>query len=173
MASEIVRLYNLKEELSRKHPRRAVLAGFMAMVFARLFPERLVWGQESESVDIRWRVPREKVRTVREQLNFEGEITGDPSTIEDSKGLPLIYILVGVVAIGQLARTLLEIYRDVKYGGIIVRNENGKVLIENDPRINSGTMIIQQGDDVQVIFRDEDKVKPNEVIEALQPLLKK
>ena len=62
------------------------------MMFARLFPEMSVRGQETDSVDIQWRVPREQVRTVEEELNFDGEITGDKSTIEDSKGLPLIYL---------------------------------------------------------------------------------
>ena len=56
-----------------KPTRRVVLTGFMAMIFARLFPEMLVWGQETDSVDIQWRVPREQVRTVKEELNFDGE----------------------------------------------------------------------------------------------------
>ena len=144
------------------------------MIFARLFPEMLVRGQETESIDIVWRVPREQVQEVREQLNFEGEIKGDPSTIEDSKGLPLIYILIGIVAVGQLAKTLLEVYRDVKYGGIIVRSEGkGKLRIDNDPRLSSGTIIVQQKDKVEVTFRDKDNPSPSDLIKALEPLLKK
>jgi len=68
-----------------KQPRRIVLTGFMAMIFARLLPEKLVQGQEADSVDIQWRVPREQVKTVEEELNFDGEVTGDKSTIEDSR----------------------------------------------------------------------------------------
>ena len=138
----------------------------------RLFPELLVRSQESESVDIQWRVPREQVREVREQLNFQGKITGDPSTIEDSRGLPLIYIFVGIVTLGQLAKTLLEIYREVN-GAIVVRSENGKLQIENDPRFSSGTIIVQQKDKVEVTFRDKDNPSPSDLIKALEPLLKK
>ena len=156
-----------------KQTRRVVLTGFLVMFFARLFPEMLVRSQESESVDIQWRVPREQVREVRKQLNFEGEVTGDLSTVEDTKGPPLIYIFVGVVVISQLAKTLLDIYRDVRYGGIIVRNENGKVLIENDPRLSSGTIIVQQKDKVEVTIRDKDNPSPSDLIKALEPLLKK
>ena len=131
----------------------------------------LVWGQEDDLVDIEWRVPRAQVRTVEEELNFDGEITGDQSTIEDSKGLPLIYIFGGVVALSQLARTLLEVYRDVRYGGIVVHNENGKILIDNDPRFSNGTLIIIQGDELKV-FQDKNQPQPTEVINALKSLLK-
>lgn len=156
-----------------KQTRRIVLTGFMAMIFARLFPVMLVRGQETESANIEWRVPREQVREVREQLNFNGKITGDPATIEDSKGLPLIYIFVGAAALAQLAKTLLDVYRDARYGGIVVRSENGKVRIENDPRLSSGTIIVQQKDKVEVTFREKDNPSPSDLIKALEPLLKK
>ena len=155
-----------------KQTRRIVLTGFLVTIFARLFPVKLVQGQDTDSVDIQWRVPREQVRTVEEELNFEGEITGDKSTIEDSKGLPLIYIFAGVVAVSQLARTLLEVYRDLRYGGIVVHSKDGKVLIDNDPRFSSRTLIIIQGDEVKVI-QDKDKPQPTDVINSLKPLLKK
>ena len=155
-----------------KQNRRIILTGFIATIFARLLPVRLVQGQETDSVDIQWRVPREQVRTVEEELNFEGEITGDKSTIEDSKGLPLIYIFAGVVAVPQLARTLLEVYRDARYGGIVVYVKDGKVLIDNDPRFSSGTLIIVQGEEVKVI-QAKNQPQPTKVIDALKPLLKK
>ncbi len=155
-----------------KQTRRIVLTGFMTMMFARLFPSKLVQGQETDSVNIQWRVPREQVRTIEEELNFEGEITGDKSTIEDSKGLPLIYIFAGVVAVSQLTRTLLEVYRDLRYGGIVVHSKEGKVMIDNDPRFSSGTLIIIQEDEVKVI-QDKDKPQPTDVINSLKPLLKK
>jgi hypothetical protein len=71
------------------------------------------------------------------------------------------------------AKTLLEVYRDVKYGGIVVRRENGKLQIENDPRLSSGTIIVQQKDKVEVTFREQDNPSPSDLIKALEPLLKK
>ena len=155
-----------------KQTRRVVLTGFITIIFARLFPEMSVRGQETDSVDIKWRVPREQVRTVKEELNFDGEITGDKSTIEDTKGLPLIYIFAGIVAVGQLARTLLQVYRDVKYGGLVVHSKDDEVFIDNDPRFSSGTMIIIQDDEIKV-FQDKNQPQPSELIEALKPLGKK
>ena len=154
--------------------RRILLTGFMAMIFARLFPEILVRGQESQSVDVLWRVPEEQIETVREQLNFDGEITGDTSTIDEDRGLPLIYIFAGIFALSQIAKTLLEVYRDARYGGIIVRkNKEGKLLIENDSRLNSGTIVIDHGDEMEIIFRENQQPKPEDIIEALTPLVKK
>ena len=155
-----------------KYGRRIVLTAFTAILFSRLFSKMVVLGQETDSVYIQWRVPREQVSSVKENLNFDGEISGDESTIEDSKGLPLIYIFVGVVAVAQLARTLLEVYRDVRYGGIVVHQENGKVVIDNDPRFSSGTIIVIQEDEVEV-FQDQNQPQLTEVINALQPLVKK
>lgn len=152
--------------------RRIVLKGFILMLLARLFSERLALSQETNSVDIQWRVPREQVRTVEEKLNFDGEVTGDKSTIEDTKGLPLIYIFAGVVAVGQLARTLLQVYRDVRYGGLVVHSKDGQVFIDNDPRFSSGSIIIIQGDEVRV-FQDKNQPQPSEVIDSLKPLMKK
>lgn len=155
-----------------KHSRRILLVGFIALFFSRLFSNMVVLGQETDSVDIQWRVPREQVSTVKEGLNFDGKISGDESTIEDTKGLPLIYIFVGVVAVFELARTLLEVYRDVKYGGIVVHQENGKVVIDNDPRFSSGTIIVIQEDEITV-FQDQNQPQLTEVINAIQPLVKK
>ena len=152
--------------------RRVFLMGLSLMILTRLVPEKLVLGQETESITIRWRVPREQVKTVKEDLNFDGEITSDESTIEDSKGLPLIYIIAGAVAVSQLARTLLEVYRDVRYGGLVIHNKDGEVLIDNDPRFSSGTLIIIQGEDVKV-FQDKNQPQTTELIDALKPLMKK
>ena len=77
------------------------------------------------------------------------------------------------VAVGYLAKTLLDVYRDVKYGGIIVRSEKGKIRIENDPRLSSGTIIIQQKDKVEITFREQNNPSPSDLIKALEPLLKK
>ena len=147
----------------------------MAVVFARLFPGMLVRSQENESVNIQWRVPREQVRTVREQLDFEGEVTGDPATKENSRGLPLIYIFVGIVAIDKLARTLLDLYRNFSCpGAIIVRSENHKLFIENDPMQNCNLIIIKQEDgNIEIINREQDNPSTIDLTKILEGLYKK
>ena len=72
----------------------------------------------------------------------------------------------------HLAKPLIEVYRDVKYGGIVVHQENGKVVIDNDPRFSSGTIIVIQEDEITV-FQDQNQPQLTEVINAIQPLVKK
>ncbi len=141
-------------------------------IFAQFFSNKLAYTNEDTSVKIQWSVPREKVSEVKEQLDFNGEIIGDESTVEDSKGLPLIYIFVGVVSLGYLSEILLKVYRDVRYGGIIIYSEDNKLIIDNDFRLPSGTIIITQGDNIKV-FQDKNKPETTEVINALKILLKK
>ena len=74
--------------------------------------------------------------------------------------------MAGVVAVSQLARTLLAVYRDIRYGGIVVHSKDGKVLIENDPRFSSGTLIIVQEDEVKV-FQNKNQPQLTEVIRIL------
>ncbi len=72
---------------------------------------------------------------VSEALDFKGSLTSDPETMDETKSLPLIYILVGVVALTELAKMLLDVYRDAQYSGILIRKDKqtGKLKIENDP----------------------------------------
>ena len=119
--------------------RRAFLSGLVGVILVhKLFEARLL-AQENETVTIKWRVPREQVPIVRDDLSFQREIIPDKSTIEDDRGLPLVYILIGVVALRSLAKTILDIYKDARYGGVIVKkNEKGEIVIENDPRLGTG-----------------------------------
>jgi hypothetical protein len=78
------------------------------------------------------------------------------------------------VALGVLAKTLLDIYKDLKYGGIIIRrNKKGELLIENDPRLDHGTIIVDQGKEVKVIFKEKDQPQAKDLIDALAPLVKR
>jgi hypothetical protein len=158
--------------------RRFILIGASSVLFARFSGIRKVLANncKTESCNlssIEWHIPREQLKDVKVKLNFEGKVKSDPSSVKDTKGLPLIYILVGAVALAELAKTLLDIYRDVRFGGIIVKQENGKIRIDNDRRLSSGTIIISKKDGVEVTFRDKDNPKSKDLIEALGSLVKK
>lgn len=153
--------------------RREFLGGLVLSLFFHQFSKESVAAQESQSVNIQWRVPTEQVNTIRKELNFEGQVIPDKSTITDDRGLPLIYILIGAVALGQIAATLLEIYKDTRYGGVLVhKNKKGELLIENNVNLERGTIIIDQGNEVKVIFKEKNNPKATELIQALTPLIK-
>ncbi len=153
--------------------RRFLGSLIVGLLESQLF-NQIILAEEDESISIQWRVPREQVPMVRDNLNFQGEIVPDKSTIEDDRGLPLVYIFVGVVTLGSVAKTVLDIYKDAKYGGIIIRrDEKGELLIENNPSLDKGTIIIDQGDDIKVILKEDNQPKSTELIESLTPLIKK
>ena len=72
--------------------RKEFLRGLIIGLFGSQLFKQIVLAQseddEDELATIQWRVPREQVKTVREELNFKGEIIPDESTIEDDRGLP-------------------------------------------------------------------------------------
>ena len=91
-----------------------------------------------------------------------------------TEGYHLFIFLLEYLPLGQIANTLLETYRDARYGGIIVRKDKGgKLLIENDSRLNSGTIVVDQGNEIKVIFRESEQPKTQDIMEALAPLVNK
>ena len=158
--------------------RRLFLITVLTGTLISFLSKTKVQGQESdldntELISIEWRIPREQVPVVRKELeSFNLEIEGDASTVDDTKGLPIIYIIIGIVTVGELAETLLKIYRDVRYGGLIVSlDEDGEVKIENDLRLPNETLIVTSKDEIEV-FRDKNKPQIIELIKALQNLKK-
>ncbi len=115
---------------------------------------------------MRWRVPRDQVPTVREEARFDGVVTGDPNSAKDTKGLPLIYLFVGAVLVPYLADALLAVYRDAKYGGMVVVSKGDELVIENDPRLEGGVIVVKDAKGV-TIYRSKTVSDPNELIAAL------
>jgi hypothetical protein len=58
--------------------------------------------------------------------------------------------LTGAVAIPNLARALVETYRDLRYGGIVVAAQKGQLEIKNDIRLPSGTMIVSNDQGIHI-----------------------
>lgn len=124
-------------------------------------------------VKIEWRMPRQQVKIVRERFSSEPQITGDPKTAEATKSLPLVYILVGAVALVELARALLAVYKDAQYGGVIIRSQKGKLLVENAPELPGGTIIIQQPNgNVDVKFLAQNNPPVSDLVKAIGAISK-
>lgn len=154
--------------------RRKFLGGLALAIFGSPLLSTLVSARQEETVTIEWYVPTKQSVDIQESLKFKGTAIPDKSTRENGRSPALIYILVGAVALGTLAETLLKVYKDWQYGGIIVsKDKKGKLLIKSDRSLDSGTIIIDQGKDVKVIFKEKDQPKAKELIEALSALEKK
>lgn len=154
--------------------RREFLGGLALAVFLSPFFSALVSAKQEQAVTIKWYVPNEQSVDIQESLEFKGQAIPDESTREDDRSPALIYILVGAVALGTLAETLLNVYKDWKYGGIIVtKDKKGKLLIKSEPSLDRGTIIVDQGKEPKIIFKEKDEPKYKELMDALSALEKK
>jgi len=122
---------------------------------------------------IEWSVPAEMSVEIQESLGFKGLALPRDAT-SDSRSPAVVYILIGAVALSSLADTLLKIYKDWKYGGIIVsRDARGRLVISNSPGLDSSIVILDRAKDAQIIFRSQNRPDPKEIINALSALLAK
>jgi hypothetical protein len=69
---------------------------------------------------------------------------------ERTRGGPLFFIFAGVVGISTLARALVAVYKDMRYGGIVVTVHDGKLNIENDDRLSSGTIVVYNNQNIKI-----------------------
>ena len=154
--------------------RRKFLGSFVLAMVSHPLLSKLALAKEDSSLMIRWYVPHEQSVEIQKSLEFKGKAIPDESSKEDARSPALIYILIGATALVILAETLLKVYKDWKYGGIIIsKDKKGQLLIKNNLSLESGTIIIDQGKDVKVIFKEKDQPQAKDLIDALSGLVKK
>ena len=87
----------------------------------------------SGSAAIVWRAPSRQSLFIQRQLNFVGSVTVDSSTQAEARAPAEIFILNGMVSMDAFAETLLTVYKDERYGGIVLqRGRPGEILISHD-----------------------------------------
>lgn len=130
-------------------------------------------GETGSTVNILWRAPSRQSVSIQKQLNFDGSVTADSSTQVDGRSPALIYILAGIVSVDMLIKTLLSAYKDIRYGGIIVRRgDNGGLLIANDKKLPGGTILVDQGAQGVQLLNAKSQPGSAELLQAVTPLLK-
>ena len=111
---------------------------------------------QARQIPFEWRVdiPNENYGRIKNTLNFSGEERplSDPS----DRAAPLVVVLAGTALLPDLANPLLSVYRDVRYGGIVIEDHDGHLDIRNDPRIRGGV----------IIFRNKDGVTVHEITQS-------
>lgn len=145
--------------------RRTLIQGAGLAIAALLIGLRR--GHAEPTAAIVWNVPRNQVPAIRETLDFNGTVTPDSHSPGNTRGLPLLFIFAGIVSLSSLANALASVYRDLRYGGVVVSARDGRIEINNDPRLSGGTMIVY-GDGVEVFHATpEREVDPSELLKSL------
>lgn len=101
---------------------------------------------------LRWRAPRQQATDLGKQLVITPSAA--PGSETDTKGLPLFYVLAGTVAVAKVAEAIVRIYRDVRWGGVVVTLRDEIVEIENDQRIPGGLVIVNSEKGVEMLKTD-------------------
>ena len=106
---------------------------------------------EGKPVRFRWRVPVVHKQTVEESLRYQGEVERE----KDKKGA-LVFVFVGVVLLPYLAKSILELMRQVEHGGVIVDACGPEVDIQTDKRMPNGMVVVRSCKDTDVkVYRDQ------------------
>jgi hypothetical protein len=105
--------------------------------------------EAATSVSVRWAISREDLEALGDTLKFDGQITPDSSQGTDSRGLPLLYILVGSILLPHLAEVLLTLYQRLG-PGIVVQDSDKGLTISRDPAVPSDMMILKGKDGLQI-----------------------
>ncbi len=130
--------------------------------------------EQKQLITITWYVPASMSVSIQETLGLTGSAIPDESTRQDSRSPAAIYIVAGPVALATLCETLLKIYKDWRYGGIVIkRNRKGELELSNVPNVDSGTLIIDQGNDVKIIFREKERPSIKELMDSISSLKRK
>lgn len=100
---------------------------------------------EGEPVRFRWRVPVAHKETVEQSLRYEGTV--EPET--DKKGV-MVFVFVGIVLLPYLAKSVLELMREIEHGGVIVDACGSELEIQTDKRMPHGMVVVRNCKDQDV-----------------------
>lgn len=114
-----------------------------------------------------WRVSIAHFNSVKRSLKFEGEVKKEKNT----KGLPVVYVIVGVVLLVYLAKSILALRRDIVHGGIVIDTRHGKLVVETNKALSGGVIMVVSDNGTTLYERDEI-ADPNELVAALTKGLK-
>jgi len=124
---------------------------------------------KENQISINWSIPSVEVESLKERMNFSGKITPDKTTAEDGRGLPLVYVFIGIVSLPYLADGLISAVRKATCGGVIVDNTQPTLTITCNKKLNG--MILRQKDGIE--FKKFDSPpEPTELIGTLKNFLK-
>lgn len=132
----------LKTWLSTTSGLAAVSAFFIASPLA-LGPWRAAHAQASVT-PFEMRLPVALLPPLRRDPAYAAfNVVGDPDSIDPTKGLPLVYIAAGALMLPDLARSLLALYRDYKYGGTVIEVRQGQLQITQSEKLDADTIVVK------------------------------
>lgn len=101
----------------------------------------------ADEVEVTWRVPAPRLQEAMAAVGVPPErVKPDAATVEDTRGLPLLYIVAGAFALPVLAQGLVSVYKDFAYGMTVVDASGKAVQITHDPKGSADVLIVRHRD---------------------------
>ncbi|MFZ1413085.1 MAG: hypothetical protein WAS73_00680 [Defluviicoccus sp.] len=149
---------------------RAVRASGFVLGLVPLARIQFVGAQTSadEAVSFRWRVPAAHYHTVQDSLVFDGKVEQE----RDTKGLPLVAVLVGVAMLPSLADAVLTLRRKLVQPGLKIDVRGPEIKIEIDPTLPRGMILLVDGSGAK-LYEPNQLTVPAELAKAIAAAMSK
>lgn len=145
---------------------RRTFAGRIAGVIAGLSgPAQAIRAYPAETsklVSFRWRVPIAQSGIVKNHLKFTGKI----DTEHDEKGLPLVFIFLGVALLPDLVNEILILRQKLVQPGLKIDARGDEIKIDVDPDLPRGTILLVDKSGAK-IYEPDQMSTPTELIKIL------
>ena len=129
--------------------RRFFLARFMAACLA-VSPFVTRAAATEPKAKIVWHIPTEGLPTAKRYLKGTESETPDRDSMTDTRGLPVLMIITAVALVPQIADAVVRVYRDYRYGGVIITTKGGALDVATDPRLPANTFIVKSPEGVKI-----------------------
>jgi hypothetical protein len=107
--------------------------------------------ESAGSVSFEWRVPVAQYDLVKSNLQFDGDI----KTESDTKGLPFVFIFIGLTLLPSLADAVLKVRNKLIRPGVKIDARDKDVKVEIDPSLPKDTILTVDGTGAKLYDRDE------------------
>ncbi|WP_338416144.1 hypothetical protein [uncultured Sphaerotilus sp.] len=89
----------------------------------------------ADGLDVTWQVPAPRLSQAVKTTGFlRDRVEADAASVDDTKGLPLLYIVAGVLAFPALAQGLVSVYKDYAYGAKILAGASSETAASGDKK---------------------------------------
>jgi hypothetical protein len=119
--------------------------------------------EEGEPVTFRWRVPVAHLETVQQSLSYEGRIERE----KDTKGA-WVFVFVGVALLPYVAKSILELMRQVEHGGVIIDACGPEVEIDTNKQMPHGMIIVRNCKDVDLKVYWDEIEGPSQLVDFMK-----
>jgi hypothetical protein len=150
--------------------RRSLMIGLLAVATYSM-SDLLSWGAGADvKARFEWHLPSEQLGTAEKYVGKPESIKPEPHSATDTRGLPVLLIITAVALVPEIAQAIVRVYRDYKYGGVIITSKDGALDIRTDPRLSSSMVIVRSANGIDI--RQVKDPSADDLIFLLENILK-